>query len=66
MGRYPFLSLLARYVKEIEGFYAPSTMAETHRKLRKLGWEFRRLKKERRTRTDNPLKMGNPEITELM
>jgi len=66
MGRYPFLSLLARYVREIEGFYAPSTWSEMRRKLRRLGWDFRRLKKERRTRTDDPLKMGNLEITELM
>jgi integrase/recombinase XerD len=66
MGRYPFLTLLARYVKEIEGFYAPATVAEAHRKLRKLGWDLRRLKREARIRTDNPLKMGNLEITELL
>jgi integrase len=41
-------------------------VAKTHRKLRKLGWEFRRLKKEGRTRTDNPLKMGNLEISEFL
>ncbi len=65
MGRYPFLSLLSRYVKEIEGVYAPSTVAETHRKLRKLSWDLRRLKKEGRIRTDNPLKVGCADIMGL-
>jgi len=65
LGRFPFLSLLARYVKEIEGCYAPTTVAETHRKLRKLSWDLRRLKKEGRIRTDNPLKMGSMDVMGL-
>jgi len=66
LGRYPFLTLLARYAEETEGFYSPATVAETHRKLRKLGADFRRLKNEKKVRTDDPMKMGVLEVTELL
>jgi integrase/recombinase XerD len=66
LGRYPFLSLLALFVAAIEGFYTPSTVAEMHRKLRKLSWDLRRLKKEGRIRTDNPLKMGSMDVMGLV
>jgi len=66
LGRYPYLTLLARYAKETEGFYSPSTVAETHRKLRRLGLDLRRLKNEKKVRTDDPTKIGVPEVTELL
>jgi len=66
MGRYPYLTLLARYAKEIEGFYSPATVAETHRKLRKLGLDLRRLRNEKKVRVDDPTKMGVLEVTELL
>jgi len=66
MGRYPYLTLLARYAKETEGFYSPATVAETHRKLRRLGLDLLRLKNEKKVRTDDPTKMGVLEVTELL
>jgi len=66
LGCNPFMTLLARHTAEGEGFYSPATVAERHRKLRKLGADLRRLKKEKKIRTDNPMKMGILEVTELL
>jgi len=66
LGCNPYLTLLARHTADTEGFYSPATVAERHRKLRKLGADLRRLKNEKKIRTYNPMKMGVLEVTELL
>ena len=66
MGCWPYLTLLAQYVKEVSGFYSASSLGEMHRKLRWIGLELRRLKREKRIGTDNPAKMGKLDIMELL
>jgi integrase/recombinase XerD len=66
MGCWPYLTLLAQYVKEVSGFYSATSLSEMHRKLRWIGLELRRLKREKRIGTDNPAKMGKLDIMELL
>lgn len=66
MGRYPFLAYLSQFMTEIAGCYAPSTIDEMHRKLRRVGKDLRRLKQEGRISTDTPQKIGRIEIMELL
>lgn len=62
LGRYPFTSGIKYYIARKGASLASSTLAESEKKLRKMGREFEELKRNNLVRTTDPRHIGRAEI----
>lgn len=66
MGRYPFMTVANRLLRDTAGFYAPSTQAERERKFRRIQKALMDLQKAGKISTTNPLKMTERDVCEFV
>ena len=66
MGRYPFITIANKFLRENRAYYARSTRANFRRLFRRLNEIFVELKSERKIDYTTPSKMREKEITALI
>jgi len=66
LGRYPFVTVIGRYLEGRKGIVARSTYKEEERKLRYLAKVLQDLKTKGEINSSNPEKMGRKDIQGLM
>jgi integrase len=66
MGRYPFMTVANRLLRDTAGFYAESTQAERERKFRRIQKILVGLLKAKKISTVNPVCMSEKEVCEFV